>query len=124
MRQQSSACPCLFSSLKVSTMAELVKDTKPLSLSPIQNAERTENLISFFPHFSRRIEAPKPQPSESATMVGLAMVLIPKSLPEPPTSIHLHSEPLSELELHHKQSSFDLQTGRAELISKHMIAPH
>ncbi|XP_048429476.1 glycerol-3-phosphate acyltransferase, chloroplastic-like isoform X3 [Pyrus x bretschneideri] len=42
VRRQSSACPCLFSSLKVSAMAELVKDTESSSLSPIQSAERTE----------------------------------------------------------------------------------
>ncbi|KAM1924646.1 hypothetical protein ACFX15_022411 [Malus domestica] len=42
VRRRSSASPCLFSSLKVSAMAELVKDTESLSLSPIQSAERTE----------------------------------------------------------------------------------
>ncbi|XP_008238158.1 PREDICTED: glycerol-3-phosphate acyltransferase, chloroplastic [Prunus mume] len=39
--RKSSACPCLFYSLKVSAMAELVKDTES-SLSPIQNAQRRE----------------------------------------------------------------------------------
>lgn len=39
--RKSSACPCLFYSLKVSAMAELVKDTES-PLSPIQNAQRRE----------------------------------------------------------------------------------
>ncbi|KAM2167912.1 hypothetical protein ACFX1Q_037413 [Malus domestica] len=42
LRWRSSACPCLFSTLKVTAMAELVKDTESASLSPIQCAEKRE----------------------------------------------------------------------------------
>ncbi|KAM1156731.1 hypothetical protein ACFX2B_027190 [Malus domestica] len=42
LRWRSSACPCFFSTLKVTAMAELVKNMESVSLLPIQCAERWE----------------------------------------------------------------------------------
>ncbi|KAM1419653.1 hypothetical protein ACFXTO_023175 [Malus domestica] len=50
LRWRSSACPCLFSTLKVTTIVKLVKNTESVSLLPIQCAERKEAVASMASH--------------------------------------------------------------------------
>ncbi|KAM2640383.1 hypothetical protein TB1_026771 [Malus domestica] len=50
LRWRSFTCPCLFSTLKVTAMAELVKNMESVSLLPIQCAERKEEAASMASH--------------------------------------------------------------------------